>query len=168
MVTASIAERKGHRAGDCRSAKKKSKTSGAADDKKEGGGSGRCYICGSEEHLAHRHCGLCKSLEHRTRDCEKLGADKCAMLAKLTVPAVPEVRAVAAMVRAARIAIGRQNGNQISAPHSTRRTPAPECLLIRRRRRGRTLRSPTVIFYRWTGSGESWWIWTNSVIQPRW
>ena len=62
--------KKRHRAGDCKSAKK-SETSGAADDKKKGGGSGRCYICGSEEHLAHRHCGLCKSLEHRTRDCEE-------------------------------------------------------------------------------------------------
>ena len=90
--------KKGHRAGDCRSAKKKSEKSGAADDKKEGGGSGRCYICGSEEHLAHRYCGLWKSLEHRTRDCEKRGAEKGAILAKLTVPAVPEVRAVAAMV----------------------------------------------------------------------
>ena len=61
--------KKGHRARDCRSAKK-SKKSGAADDKKKGGGSGKCYICGSEEHLAHGHCGLCKSLEHRTRDYE--------------------------------------------------------------------------------------------------
>ena len=94
--------KKGHRAGDCRSAKKKSEKSGAADDRKEGGGSGRCYICGSEEHLAHRHCGPCKSLEHRTRDCEERGAEKGAMLAKLTVPVVPEVRAVAAMVGAAR------------------------------------------------------------------
>ena len=76
--------------------------SGAADDKKEGGGSGRFYICGSEEHLAHRHCGLCKSLEHRTRDCEKRGAKKGSMLAKPTVPVVPKVRAVAAMVGAAR------------------------------------------------------------------
>ena len=42
--------KKGHRAGDCRSAKK-SETSGAADDKKESGGSGRCNICGSEEHF---------------------------------------------------------------------------------------------------------------------
>ena len=92
----------GHRAGDCRSTKKKSEKSGAADDRKEGGGSGRCYICGSEEHLAHRHCGLCKSLEHRTRDCEERGAEKGVMLAKLTVPVVPEVRAVAAMVGAAR------------------------------------------------------------------
>ena len=49
--------KKGHCAGDCRSAKK-SKKSGAADNKKKGGGSGRCYICASEEHLAHRHCGL--------------------------------------------------------------------------------------------------------------
>ena len=94
--------KKGHRAVDCRSAKKKSEKSGATDDRKEGGGSGRCYICGSEEHLAHRHCGLCKSLEHRTRDCEERGAEKGAMLAKLTVPVVPEVRAVAAMVGAAR------------------------------------------------------------------
>ena len=74
--------KKGHRAGDCRSAKKESEKSGAADDKKEGGGSGRCYICGSEEHLAHRQCGLCKSLEHRTRNCEEHGAEKGAMLAK--------------------------------------------------------------------------------------
>ena len=93
--------KKGHRGGDCRSAKKSEK-SGAADDKKEGGGSGRCYICGTEEHFVHRHCSLCKSLEHRTRDCEERGAKKGAMLAKLTVPAVPEVRAVAAMVGAAR------------------------------------------------------------------
>ena len=94
--------KKGHRAGDCRSAKKKSEKSGTADDKKEGSGSGRCYTCGSEEHLAHRHCGLCKSLEHQTRDCEERGAEKGAMLAKVTVPVVPELRAVAAMVGAAR------------------------------------------------------------------
>ena len=94
--------KKGHRAGDCRSAKKMSEKSGAAGDKREGSGSGRCYICGSEEHLVHRHCGLCKSLEHRTRDCEERGAEKGAMLAKLTVPAVSEVRAVAAMVGTAR------------------------------------------------------------------
>ena len=94
--------KKGHRAVDCRSAKKKSEKSGATDDRKEGGGSGRCYICGSEEHLAHRHCGVCKSLEHRTRDCEERGAEKGAMLAKLTVLVVPEGRTVAAMVGAAR------------------------------------------------------------------
>ena len=94
--------KKGHRAGDCRSAKKKIEKSGAADDKREGCGSGRCYICGNEEHFAHRHCGLCKSLEHRTRDCEERGAEKGAILAKLTVPAVPEVRAVAALVGTAR------------------------------------------------------------------
>ena len=92
--------KKDPRAGDCRSAKKKSEKSGAADDRKEGGGSGRCYICGSEEHPAHRHCGLCKSLEHRTRDCEERGTENGAMLAKLTVPVV--LRAVAAMVGAAR------------------------------------------------------------------
>ena len=94
--------KKSHRAGDCKSAKKKSEKSGAADDKKEGSSSGRCYICASEELFAHRHCGLCKSLEHRTRDCEERGTEKGAMLAKLTVPAVPEVRVVAAKVGTAR------------------------------------------------------------------
>ena len=93
--------KEGHHAGNCRSAKKSEKY-GAADDKKKGGGSGRCYICGSEEHLAHRHCGLCKSLEHRTRDCEERGAEKGSILAKLTVPAVPGVRSVAAMMGVAR------------------------------------------------------------------
>ena len=92
--------KKGRRAGDRRSTKK-SEISGAADGKKKGGGSGRCYICGSENHLAHRPCGLCKSLEYRTRDCEERGAEKGAILAKLTVPASPEVRAVAAIVGAA-------------------------------------------------------------------
>ena len=43
--------KKSHRAGDCRSANKSEK-SGAADAKKKGGDSGRCYICGSEEYLA--------------------------------------------------------------------------------------------------------------------
>ena len=94
--------KEGHRAVDCRSAKRKSEKSGATDDREEGGGSGRCYICGSEEHLAHRHCGLCKSLEHRTRDCEKRGAEKGAVLTTLTVPVVPEMRGVTAMVGAAR------------------------------------------------------------------
>ena len=93
--------KKGHRAGDCRSTKESVK-SGAADDKKKGGGSGSCYICGSEEHLVHRNCGLCKILEQLTRDREERGAEKGAMLAKLTVPAVPDARAVAAMVGAAR------------------------------------------------------------------
>ena len=36
------------------------------------------------------------------RDCDERGAEKDAMLAKLTVPVVPEVRTVAAMVGAAR------------------------------------------------------------------
>ena len=159
--------KKGHRAGDCRSAKKKSEKYGAADDRKEGGGSGRCYICGSEKHFAHRHCGLCKSLERRTRDCEERGAEKGATLAKLTGPVVPEVREWRRWWEPL-VPIGRKNGNQIPTPHSTCHTPAPECMLIRRRRRGRTLGSPTVIFYRWTGSGESRWIWTNRGIQPRW
>ena len=97
-----ICGKKSHRAGDCRSAKTSEKSE-TTDYEKKGGGSGRCYTCGrSKEYLAHRHCGLCKSLEHRTRDCEERGAEKGTMLAKLTVPAVPGVRAVAAMVGTAR------------------------------------------------------------------
>ena len=83
--------KKGHRAVDCRSTKKKSEKSGTAVERKEGGGGGRCYVCESVEHLAHKHCRLCRSLEHRTRDCEERGAEKDAMLAKLTAPAVPEL-----------------------------------------------------------------------------
>ena len=159
--------KKGHRAGDCRSAKK-SENSGAADGKKKGGGRGRCCICGSEEHLAHKHCGLCKSLDHRTRDCEERGTEKCAMLAKLTVPAIPEMRAVAAiMVGAARDNRKEEwesdSGATFHMSHTRTRMSD-----IARRRRGRPLRSPTVTFYWWTGSEESRWIWTNRVTQPRW
>ena len=143
--------KKGHRARDCRSAKK-SERSGAVDDKKEGGGSGTYYICGSEEHFAHKHCGLCKSLEHRTRDCEERGAEKGAMLAKLTVPAFPEVREVAAMVGAARGDRKEEWESDSGATFLMSYTRA-ECLLIRRRHQGQTLRLPTVTFYRWTGSG---------------
>ena len=62
--------KKGHRAGDCRSGKESEK-SGAADDKKKGGGSGRYYISGSEEHLAHRHCGLCGRETVRSAELKK-------------------------------------------------------------------------------------------------
>ena len=93
-----IVDIEGHRHGKSREGEEQE----TADDKEESSGSGRCYICGTEERLAHRHCGLCKRLEHRTRDCENRGAEKGAMLAKLTVPAVPEVRVVAAMVGTAR------------------------------------------------------------------
>ena len=60
--------RKGHRAEDCRGAKKKTgKSRDAAAD--WGGGRGKCYVCGSEDHFARKHCDLCRSLKHRTRDC---------------------------------------------------------------------------------------------------
>ena len=42
----------------------------AAADKK-GGGKGKCYVCGGEEQFAHKQCDLCRSLEHRTCDCEQ-------------------------------------------------------------------------------------------------
>ena len=41
------------------------------------------------------HCGLCRSLKHRTRDCEERGVEKGAMLAKINVPANSEVGLVA-------------------------------------------------------------------------
>ena len=66
--------KKGHRAEKCRSAKRKIEKSEDAPTDKKGGVRGKCYVCGSEEHFAHKYCGLCKSLEHRTRDCEKRGA----------------------------------------------------------------------------------------------
>ena len=93
--------RKGHRAEDCRSAKKKTEESGDTPADKKGRGRGKCYVCGKEEHFAHKHCGLCKSLEHRTRDCEER-AEKGAMLAKINVPANAEVGLVAATIGAAR------------------------------------------------------------------
>ena len=149
--------KKGHRAGDCRSVKNIEKF-GAADDKKKGGGSGRCYIYGSEEHRAHGHCGLCKSLEHRTRDCEERGAEKGAILAKLTVPAVPEGRAVAAKVGAARGDRKEEWESNSGAKFHLSHTRAGMS----------AYRKASVTFYRWTGSEESRWIWTNRVTQPRW
>ena len=63
---------------------------------------GKCYVCGSEEHFAHKHCNLCRNLRHRTRDCEERGAEKGAMLVKINVPSNPEVGLVVAMTCAAR------------------------------------------------------------------
>ena len=76
-----------HHAEDCRSAKKNIEKSEDAPADKKSGGRGKCYVCGSEEHFARKHCGLCRSLEHQTRDCEKRGAEKKAMQAKLNTPA---------------------------------------------------------------------------------
>ena len=70
--------------------KKIEKPGDAAADKK-GGGRGKGYVCGSEEHLAHKHCGLCRSLRHRTRDCEEQRADKGAILVKMNLSANSEV-----------------------------------------------------------------------------
>ena len=98
MVTVLIAE--GHRAEECRSAKKIKKTGDATADKKDGS-RGKCYVCGSEKHFAHKNCGLCRSLEHRTRDCEERGAEKDTTLAEMNVPASSKVGLMAAMVGAA-------------------------------------------------------------------
>ena len=50
--------RKGHCSEDCCSAKNKIGKSGHVPADKKGGGKGMCYFCGSEEHFAHKHCGL--------------------------------------------------------------------------------------------------------------
>ena len=94
--------RKGYHAIDCRSAKKKIEKSGDATADKTGGGRGKCYVCRSEKHFAHKHCDSCRSLEHGTRDCETRGAETGAMLAKMNVPANSEVGLIAAKIGAAR------------------------------------------------------------------
>ena len=55
----------------------------------------------SGEYFVHKHYGLCKRLEHWTRDYEKRGAEKGAMLAKLNGSASSEVDLMAAMIGAA-------------------------------------------------------------------
>ena len=94
--------RKGHHAENCRSAKKKIKKSGDAPANKKRGSRGKCYVCGSEEHFAHKYRGLCRSLEHRTSGCEERGAEKGAMLAKTSVPANTEVGLVGVTTEEAR------------------------------------------------------------------
>ena len=61
-----------------------------------------CYVCGSEEHFAHKHCGLCRSLEHRIRDRKEREDKKGSMLAKINVPAKSELALVIATIEAAR------------------------------------------------------------------
>ena len=93
--------RNGHRAEEYRSAKKKIEKSRDDAADKNGGDRGKCYICGSEENFAHKHGGLCRSLKHRTRDCEERGAEKDAMLAKMNGPAKYEVGLMAVTIGAA-------------------------------------------------------------------
>ena len=52
---------------------KKIKKSGDVAADKKGGDRGRCYkyVCDSEKHFVHKHCGLYRSLEHWARDCEE-------------------------------------------------------------------------------------------------
>ena len=93
--------REGRRAEDWRSAKKIEKSGDALADKKSGGRR-KSYICGSEEHFARKHCGLCRSQEHCTCGCEERGAEKGAMLATINMPANAKVGLVAATAGAAR------------------------------------------------------------------
>ena len=88
--------------------KKIEKPGDAATDQKRGGGRGKYYVCGSEEDFAHKECDLCKSLEHRTLDCEQRGAKKGVMLAKLNVPANSELGPMAVMVGAAHRGIKKE------------------------------------------------------------
>ena len=94
--------RKDHRAEDCKSATMKIKKTGDAAADKKNRGRGKCYVGESEEHFAHKQCGLCRSLEHRTRDREERGAEKGALLAQINMPANFEVGLVAATIGAAR------------------------------------------------------------------
>ena len=75
-----------------RIAEKKIEKSGDAAAENKGGGRGKCDVRGSEKHIAHKHCRLCRRLEHRTRNCEERGAKKGGTLAKMNVPANSEVR----------------------------------------------------------------------------
>ena len=51
--------------------------------------------------LRSKHCGLCKSLEHRTCDYEERGAEKNAMLAKMNVSTDSKVGQTTALAGAA-------------------------------------------------------------------
>ena len=72
-------ERKGHRAEDCRSVKKKIEKPEDAPADEKGRGWEKSCVYGSEKHFVHEQYGLCTSLEHRTRDCEERRAEKGAM-----------------------------------------------------------------------------------------
>ena len=94
--------RKGPRAEDCKSKEKEIKQSRDAPAHKKGGGRGKFYVCGREEHFAYKHCGLCRSLLHGTRDCKERGAEKGAMLAKINVSGNNEMALVVVTRGAAR------------------------------------------------------------------
>ena len=83
--------KKGPRAEGCLSAIKEFEKLGDAAADKMSGSRGKGYVCGSEEHFAHKHFGLCRSLRHRTRDCEEQRADKGAILVKMNLSANSEV-----------------------------------------------------------------------------
>ena len=75
---------------------------GDAPADKKGGGRRKCHVCGSEDHFAHKHCGLCRSLEHWTCVCEERGAENGTTLAKINIPANVDVGLVAATTGKAR------------------------------------------------------------------
>ena len=86
--------RKGHRAYDCRSAKiSKNQVMPRPTRRAEIGTS--AMSVGVRSTLRIKHCGFCRNLEHRTRDCEERGAEEGAMLAEVNVPANAEVGLVA-------------------------------------------------------------------------
>ena len=135
-VTVFITKKKGRRAGEYRSEKKKIENSGDSAVNKKSGGRGKCYVCGKEEHFAHKHCGLCKSFKPRTLDCEERGVAKGAMLANMNVPTP-----MAAMVGEA-CGHSKEKWESDSGATSTCLILVPEWQLTRRRRRGRWSVSP--------------------------
>ena len=120
--------------------KKNVENSGDAPAKK-GGGRGKPHVCGSEEHFAHTHCGLCRSLEHRAHDYEEPGAEKGAMLAKIIVPANAKVGPIAATTGEARGDGKEVWDSDFGASFCMSHVQTGMTALTRRRLRGRPLRS---------------------------
>ena len=89
------------------------------------------------------------------------------MLAKLTVPVVPEVRAVAAMVGAARSDREEEWESDSGARFHISHTRAGMSA-YNKASPGTNVEIADGNILPWTGSGESRWIWTNRGIQPRW
>ena len=92
--------RKGHRAKDGRSAKKRSKNQEIAANKKSGGRESATSV--RVRRTLSINTVACRNLEHRTRNFVQREAEKGAILAKINVPVNAEVGLTAATTGAAR------------------------------------------------------------------
>ena len=93
--------RKGRHAKGCRSAKKKIRNQEMPRPTRRAEVGESATSVGVRS-IGNKHCGLCRSLEHRTRGCEERGAEKGVVLAKINVPANAEMRLVTATTGATR------------------------------------------------------------------